>query len=149
MNLVWIFTLVKGRKCLYIYIHYWSIDGEYRIYLTRLRSWKRWVLAYTHIEDCILTCSINISPRETSSFQFSTICINLSLILQWTSYIGGILPKINLISCAAKIGPLYWLGFSISILKVYNWNKYARWNDKYRLLHGIFHIIPFISPRSW
>jgi len=21
--------------------------------------------------------------------------------------------------------------------------------DKYRLLHGIFHIIPFISPRSW
>jgi len=21
--------------------------------------------------------------------------------------------------------------------------------DTYRLLHGIFHIIPFISPRSW
>jgi hypothetical protein len=26
---------------------------------------------------------------------------------------------------------------------------YVQICDKYRLLHGIFHIIPFISPRSW
>jgi hypothetical protein len=60
--------------------------------------------------------------------------------------------KANLLTASGMLLHAFPSAMSVSSLREFPENcvyKQVPVYDKYRLLHGIFHIIPFISPRSY